>query len=137
MELDITEFFNNAAPMGYYASVAELGQDAGRITWGHACEDSPEWMLLDTDEKREAFRQFVRESGGWDAGEIAAWSDVELNALLLQWIAGDMREADLHAGMTEPEWRVYEQQAEQGRLAGRICGGPLSTDGRVYFYIGS
>lgn len=63
MELDITGFFNAAAPMDYFASVAEIGRDAGPSTWRAACDDAPDYPLLDTEEKRDAFRRFVRDSG--------------------------------------------------------------------------
>lgn len=132
-ELDITEFFNNAAPMDYSASVAEIGKDAGRDTWNAACEDSTEYNILDNDEKRELFREFVRGFGAWDDAEIAAWTDVELNALCIQFISGDMRDAGLHADMSDDEWTGY---GENENSSGRIYGGILTTDGRVYFNIG-
>lgn len=105
MEIDITTFFNSCAPMDYSASCAEIGQNAGADTWRAAVDDSPDNMLLDSDEKREAFRAFVKSSGGWNEEEIAAWSDIELNALFLQWISGDMRENDLAPGC---DWDAYE-----------------------------
>lgn len=131
MEIDITEFFRNAAPRDYSASAAELGQDAGRITWNHAIEDSPDYMLIDSDEKREAFRAFVKDSGGWSAEDIAAWSDIELNALCLQWIAGDMREGGICSDWSADDWKEYESDDS---LCHRIF---LGDDGKVYFYIGS
>jgi hypothetical protein len=133
MELEITRLFQEIAPMDYSASAAELGQSAGRITWGHAVEDAPDFMPLDDDEKRDAFRAFVRSSGGWSAEEIAAWSDVELNALCLQWIAGDMREGDISADSTPEDWAEYERRASEGQCAGRIF---RADDGKVYFYCG-
>lgn len=92
MELNITRFFNEACPMDYSASVAEIGQNAGKATWQAACEDSSDYMILDSQEKREAFRAYVKGFGAWEETEIQAWNDIELNALLLQFIAGDIRE---------------------------------------------
>ena len=63
MNIDITAFFNACTPMDFSASRAEIGDDAGSITWRAAIEESASSMLLDTAEKREAFRAFVRESG--------------------------------------------------------------------------
>lgn len=137
MELDITEFFRNVAPMDYSASVAEIGQDAGSQTWRAACEDSEDYPILDNEEKREAFRAFIRSSGGWNDAEITAMSDRDLNALCIQWIAGDMRNGGLHADMTAADWKDYQARAESGECSGSIFGGPLSVDGQVYFYIGS
>ena len=67
LELDITEFFNNAAPMDYSASVAEIGQNAGKDTWSAAIEDSADYPILDNEEKREAFREYIAMFGAWDS----------------------------------------------------------------------
>lgn len=135
MELNITRFFREAAPRDYSASVAEIGANAGPVTWQAANDDSKDYPILDTDEKRHAFRQFVQDSGGWSASEIAAWSNQELNALCIQWIAGDMREVpDIELGpdMTDADWRAYEELQQSGTVASRIYRG---TDGEVYFSI--
>ena len=133
MELDVTEFFNACAPMDFAASVAEIGNDAGPSTWRAACEESEAVQLLDSDEKREAFKAFVRSSGGWTDAEIAAWSDSELQALCIQWIAGDMREPvgfDLGSETTDEQWTDFEQQCQNGNCAGRIFRG---SNNRIYF----
>jgi hypothetical protein len=130
MELDISEFFRAADPAAYSASVAELGQNAGAITWQAAKE--ADFRILDSKEKRHAFRLFVLDSGGWSRAEIAAWSHEELNALCIQWISGDMREAGL-TGTDSDDWEEYEKQSEAGQCAGRIF---RADDGRVYFYCG-
>lgn len=136
MELNITEFFNNAAPKDYSASVAEIGQNAGAYTWRAAVDDAPDYNFLDTDEKREEFRRYVKGFGAWNESEIAAWSDVELNALLIQMIAGDMREVPGMSGPADWDWAKYQELAEEGTISGRMFGGPMSTDGQVYYYIG-
>lgn len=137
MELNITKVFNAIAPRDYSASVAEIGANAGRDTYRAAVDDSPEHMLLDTDDKREAFKAHIRGYGAWPEEEMAAWSNVELNALLLQMIAGDMREGDLSAGTTAEGWARYEEASQAGQMSGAIFGGPLSTDGEVYYHLGS
>lgn len=115
MEINITQFYNDANPTTYSASVAELGQDAGRITWDNAM-GAP--VLLDTPDKLEAMRAWARASGAWNADEIAAWSDVELNALFIQLVSGDMREKD---GMS---WEEYQ------RVSGALFEG---IDGGIYY----
>lgn len=131
MDIDITAFFTEASPRDYSASAAELGQDAGRITWAHACEDAPDYDHLDDDEKRQAFREHVKEFGAWTAEEINAWTHTELNALFLQLVSGDIRRADLDTDA--PDWEAYEAGAEEGRYSGNI-----SRDaGRVYYYLGN
>ena len=132
MDLNITKVFNAIAPRDYSASVAEIGANAGRDTWRAAIDDSPEFMLLDTDDKREAFKAHIRGYGAWSDAEIAAWSDVELNALLLQMIAGDMREGNLSAGMTAAGWARYQEASEAGQISGAI----FVTDGEIYYYVG-
>lgn len=136
MELNITEFFNNAAPRDYSASVAEIGDNPGAYTWRAAMDDAPDYNFLDTGEKREEFRTYVKGFGAWSAEEIAAWSDVELNALLIQLISGDIREVPGMSGPADWDWVKYEELAEQGTISGRMYGGPMSTDGQVYYYIG-
>src|ERR1700690_1141459 len=131
MELNITNFFNNAAPMDYQASMAEIGQDAGQSTWQAACDDSDDYPMLDTDDKRDEFRQYVKGFGAWTEDEIAQWSDQELNALLIQMIAGDMREGDLDTD--NPDWEKYQKDSESGRISGRIYKG---DDSQVYYYVG-
>jgi hypothetical protein len=130
MELDITTFFNDAAPMDYSASVAEIGNDAGRATWRAACDDSEDYPLLDTDEKREEFRHYVEGFGAWTEDEIRAWSNTELNALLIQMISGDIREANLDS--ENPDWDQYQKDSEDGRISGHIFKG---SDSKVYYSI--
>jgi hypothetical protein len=108
-ELDITDFFNGAAPRDYSASRCEIGCDAGKVTWGAACEDSPDWPILDTDDKRDAFRRHVMDFGAWTPEEIGTWNDTELNALLLQKIAGDNRDTGMEPDSWD--WADYEKGA--------------------------
>jgi hypothetical protein len=92
MEIEITALAeNNLFPLSH--SRAEGGENAGRNTWNASLEAAEETPLLDTPEKLEAMRDFARSSGGWDAEEIAAWTPQEINALFLQWIAGDCRQS--------------------------------------------
>lgn len=73
-------------------SAAEGGWNAGPETWQASLEQATETPLLNTPEKLQAMRDFARESGGWSEEERAAWTDKEINALFLQWIAGDVRQ---------------------------------------------
>lgn len=136
MEIDITPLFSAPAfvPFDMSNNAATLGDDAGQLTWSASLEcaqdcDTP--SLLDTEEKREAFRDFVRSSGGWTRDEIGAWSDAELYALFLQWIAGDIREAFGDADFSDWDWDEYEADES---LCHRLF---RADDGRVFFYIGN
>lgn len=91
IDINISRFIREAAPMDYSASVAEIGPNAGRDTWQAAMEDAPDYLLLGDEEQREEFRKHMKGFGAWSAEEIAAWSNTELNALLMQLISGDIR----------------------------------------------
>ena len=135
MELNITQFFNAANPFNYSASNAEMGDEAGPCTWRNAVQ--ADFQLLNNDEERTAFCDFVKSSGGWSEEEIALWSENELNALCIQWVSGDMREPvgfELGPATTAEQWAEYEEQSEAGQVAGSIF---KAEDGQVYFYIGS
>ena len=135
MELNITAFFNAANPFAYSHSQAEGGQNAGPNTWNAA--NNADFIILDDEEKREAFRDFVLSSGGWAEEEVSGWSDNELNAICIQWVSGDMREPvgfELGPDTTGEQWKEYQRQSESGQVSGRIFKG---MDGAIYFYIGN
>ncbi len=133
MELNITRFFNEAYPADYSASVAEIGTEAGRYTWLAACQDSKHYMMLNSNDKRQAFRDYVKGFGAWDDEEIASWSNIELNALLLQMISGEIRE---FRELADSDWQQWQELAECGQVTGNLYSGSLSTDGKVYYYVG-
>lgn len=135
MDINITRLATSETPWSdYSASQAELGRDAGRLTWGYACEDAQGYALFpesDCDEVRAHFREY----GAWDDGELAAMSHAELQALLLQFIAGEAREVPSDHEEFSPEWWVdYQDACERGQVPGQLGRG---DDGRVYYYVGS
>jgi hypothetical protein len=132
-EIDITDFFNNECARDFSASVAEIGKDAGPSTWQAAKEAAVDYDFLDNQEKVDNFKKYIAGFGAWTTEEVDAWSHRELNALLIQFIAGDMRSDGLDKQPVD--WVAYQEQSEAGQCSGRIYGGPLSTDGRVYFSI--
>ncbi len=91
MEIELTSLLDLRA-FDLSHSQMEGGPNAGPQSWDAAKEQADETALLDTPEKLEAFRDWVRPSGGWDKEEIDAWGDQECNALFLQWVAGDVRQ---------------------------------------------
>jgi hypothetical protein len=132
MEIDITTLVEmNCFTLSH--SIAEGGENAGQNTWNAAKKqalNSP--SLLNTPEKLQAMRDFVRESGGWNKKEIAAWSDNELNALFLQWISGDVRELGADS-LDEIDWEEAEEMQREGQAPSNIFKG---DDGKIYFYLG-
>lgn len=137
-ELEISRLIgsDNFVPFDLSNNRATLGDNAGPLTWNASLEAARSIVppILDTDERREAFRDFVREAGAWSDEEIAAWDDVELNALCLQWIAGDIREAFGDAEPSEWDWDEYQKDSEAGRVSSRLF---KSADGKIYFDIGN
>lgn len=96
----------------YSASRAELGDNAGQITWNNA-KQAP--ACLKTPEEIEAFRDWVADFGAWSSEEIAAWNATECNALFVQFVAGDIREAGADSLDELDEEELLEGQ-EQGRF---------------------
>ena len=133
MELDITDFFTEQATQAfeYSGSVAERGKNAAKETWCNAIEQAKSAPLLSTPDALETFRKYMKGFGAWDDEEIKAWTDDECNALLVQLIAGDIREAGLDTD--EPDWTQYNKDSEAGLVSGRIMTG---DDRRIYYYIG-
>lgn len=136
-EIKITRFVRDAGMIDYSASVAEIGVDAGPTTWRQACEDSPKYTMLATDDQREAYRVHLLAYGAWESEEISAWSDDELNALLMQEIAGDVRDIESLCGGVpgSPEFdaQEYESLVSDGTLLGRLF---VGSDGEIYYDIG-
>lgn len=136
MEIDITSFVNTAEPAEFSASQAELGRDAGKITWDNAKREAANSSFINED-SREAFERWAEEFGAWTTDEIQDWSLDECNALLIQFISGDLRELqDICPGVgdTDINWTRARELSERGTIGGRIYPG---DDGRIYFYMGS
>ena len=101
MELNITKFMNYCRPSRYSGSVAELGKNAGKITWQNSL-DCPA-TLITNEEEAQALKGHLRGFGAWEDEEIEAWTMKELNALMVQLVAGDLREGDQDGRIIYPE----------------------------------
>lgn len=130
MEIDVTDLFKEDEPHLYSASMFELGERAGKITWDNAIEASETFSFV-TRETRPDIVAFVKSAGAWSLDEIAGWTDVELNALLIQWVAGDMREGETYAldDNGEWNWNAYYEAAQAGHVASRL----YENNGRIYY----
>jgi hypothetical protein len=106
-------------------SIAELGQDAGRITWNNCLELAIAHPLA-TDDNREELESYFRDYGAWTAEEIAAWSLQELSALCIQEAASNFRQFEDYCGS---DWDKYREECENGSISGQIW--PDET-GRVF-----
>ena len=119
-EIDVSPLLDSPGfdPWDCSNSVANLGQNAGELTW-QASQRAASALVL-TEGQKEAFRDFVRSSGGWTREETAAFSDTDLTALCVQRIAGDIREGfgdDLPDDPAEWDWADYKERAERGSVS--------------------
>lgn len=111
MELNITAFVREQDMFDFSHSAAEGGHTAGTDTWRAAIAASPTYMFV-TDDTRDDIREWAAAFGAWEREEIDAWSDVELNALVLQFAAGDVRAMEATGNDDEPEGNVYRADGE-------------------------
>ena len=128
IEINITNFLAQECMRDYSASVMEIGTNAGADTWRASVENAPDWNFLETPELIEEFKSFVIESGGWDEEEVSLMTDCHLQALCLQWIAGDAR--DCGADVSNPDWLAIRADQECGRVNSSI--GP-GDNGQIYW----
>ena len=135
MYIDVTCLITDLDPSDLSASAAERGRNAGPETWANAQEAAARVDLPGFDDP-DGVREWFAEFGAWDRAEIAAWSETELRALVLQYSAGDLRELQALApgnGLGGIDWAEAERLAEAGTV-----GGSLYPDGdRLMAYVGN
>jgi len=127
LEIDVSFLLEDEAS-SYSASRMELGDNAGKITWNNALDDSDKITL--TPEEIQEAKDYIRTWGAWDDEEIDSWTDVETKALIIQAAAGAYREME---GLClneeyEVDWDEYQQQVEAGRISGNL----FMHEGRLY-----
>ena len=134
MEININKYFENElCPSDFSASVVEMGQDAGVLTWSYPNEEAQDTILLTTFEQFAEFIDHV-ESMGMDFSEDEKpMTGIELNALFIQLISGNIRESE---GLSEYpiNWDLYEEEANYGQISSNIFKG---TDSNIYYYLGN
>ena len=139
MEIDCTKFVTTEDMFDFAHSEAEHGGvpgTAGRDTYNAALAAAERYPLV-TDANRVEFDEWCADFGAWEREEIAAWTNTEATALLLQFIAGDVREYESDS---------YDEESHGGRFyctlereaALEIIDGKRGIDGvHFYFYMGS
>lgn len=125
--VDITAFLKHECMRDYSASVAEIGRDAGPATWQACTENAPEWNFIPPDQL-DYFREWLIPWGAWDRDEIAAMTPEHLQALCLQWIAGDARECGIDG--PAPDWEQIRADQDEGRIPSSIY---RTEEGRIYW----
>lgn len=134
MEIDVTALVQDQENwINYSGSRMEHGQNAGQITWRNSCKKAEEVQLLKEEEHFEEARDWFKTFGAWEDEEIANWTPQELNALLIQFVVGDLREYPT-GDDGEVDWEQAEVLANQGTISGSVHPG---ADGKFYFYMGS
>jgi hypothetical protein len=142
MEIDISDFVWNQDPFEFSASRMELGDDAGRITWENAKRQAAAEPLLKTPEDCDAFRDWAKGFGAWDDKERATWIADDCNALLIQFISGDLRELESLAPSDDNgegiDWTEAQRLDEAGTItiSGWIFKGDIEGTpdfGRIFF----
>jgi hypothetical protein len=137
MDIDVTDYLDSVDHGMISASRAEIGADAGPITWSNACEESRKAPILATREDCDAARDWLGEFGAWTDEELAQDPDEDIRALVLQFISGDIREAQSLAPGDGPggiDWTEYRRLQEAGTCSSYLF---LGDDGRVYFGVDS
>lgn len=135
MEINITNLFSpnsSFIPDEISASAAERGENVGQYTWRNALESANTFSFLKTEEEKQEFRDWIKGFGAWEEEEINSWTDQELNALFLQFVAGDVREAFHDEDFDDWDWEDYENRANEGTISGNL----FFNNGEVFFNIG-
>ena len=109
MDLDCCQFSD---------SIANSGLDnIGKITWDKAMSYAEDPLV--TPEQQTDLRDWIAEFGAWTRDEIRDMSDNETNALLLQFVAGEIREresAENHGDLDQWEenfgGRIYKSGSD-------------------------
>jgi hypothetical protein len=92
MYFDVTPLFSDKLDAYLLSnSVANLGDNAGRITWDNALAAADEYPLVN-DDNREEVIDHLKTYGAWDYGDLLQWNNLSLSALVWQFAAGDFRE---------------------------------------------
>jgi hypothetical protein len=117
-EVNVTCLVSEVDPFDLAHSAAEAGTPN---QWADALDIAEGRTLpgLDVDEAKEYFAGF----GAWNREEIATWTDQEVVALVLQFAAGDLREAQSLCpgdGLGDVDWDAAEALASEGTIGGRV-----------------
>ena len=115
LDLDITRMVNEEDMGMLSGSIAELGERAGAITWGNSLEYAADHPLLETPDQIQEARDYVKGFGAWDDEEIAGWTDDEVQALIVQLIAGEIREMEHY-----DDYEAYVAASQAGQVSGSI-----------------
>jgi len=135
MEINVSCLIDDVDPRELSTSVAESGPNAGPDSWAAAKAAATAAPLL-TDAQRAEARAFFKGFGAWEDDEIAAWTAEEVDALVLQYCAGDLRALQDLApgdGVASIDWAEAEALSDAGTCAGYLY---ATEAGELFAYIG-
>jgi hypothetical protein len=123
MELDVTPLFADKLESWTISnSVANLGDNAGQITWRNALAAAEEYPLA-TEDNQEELRSYFKSFGAWEASEIYDWTLQVLSAVCWQMAAADCNE----------NWIDLEELPEESPEDSQI----YQHEGKFFMYFGS
>jgi hypothetical protein len=123
LEVIVTCLITDLDPAELSGSIAERGQNAGQETWDNSMQAAKDHAPILKPNERPAARKFFRSFGAWDDEQVAAWTDQELDALVLQYAAGDLRELQWVApgdGLGDIDWNEAEKLSHEGIVSGSL-----------------
>lgn len=123
IEINVNVLITDYEPSELSGSIAERGANAGPETWANSVEAATATPLLKDDSERDGVREWAAGFGAWDEEEINGWSNEELDALVLQYAAGDLRELQsCHPGkgVGGVSWKRAEKDMREGRVSGNL-----------------
>ena len=127
MEIDITNFFNNATTTDFSDSIANSGfPNIGEIIWKNARIAEDDFSFVNK-ENIEKFIDFFESFGAWEREELEDMDRNGINALFIQYISGDISEYKELCG----NWDEYQKASEQGQVSGCI----FPSKGKIYFLV--
>ncbi len=136
MEIDVTDIVAEMTPLtaravsgGWWGADPDPDSRKHRA-WQEALRLASKHPVLNRQEDIAAMRTHLLGDGAWEGEEIADMTAIELTALLVQLIAGDMHEGGLNAESTEGDWIKYEEDGVAGRVPWNLFRG---DDGRFYY----
>lgn len=131
MEINITQMFKDINHMpNLSGSIMELGANAGAYTWNNSKVYAVKYPLLKPNQIKEA-KSFFKSFGAWSKKEIDAWSDLEVQALTVQHVAGELRELAHYESLED-----YDKAAEAGQVSGTIFQS-CKNENEYYIYLGN
>lgn len=113
-EYDVTHLVEEVDCGMLSGSVAELGPAAGRITWNNSLQEGRDRPLV-TEDQMEELRSYFADYGAWDEEEIAGWTLEDMNGMVVQEAASNVREMEAFDTYEE-----YQEAAERGSVSGQL-----------------